>query len=788
MELLTPKLRLALTVVGFGVLTSIAPVSFGFLQLRAVRIGGDTALGAFTARQEARVAVDGLTGLLTGFAAVSLDVAGDERRRIVEAADLEFRRSQRAIDALIAAPAASLPAAAREKLAFSFETIARNWETVLAQPQSGTNLNVRSFHALRIYEAANAARDILQTHESSVVTDTSDAMTDSFGRLGFASTMLLLVILLGAGVSAWCLFAMFRSTERARTAVVALRDSELELKANNARFEAAIENMAHGLCMFDSDRRLAVSNRRYATLYGVDPDKLKAGIDVETVLKLRLEAGSTPKDSETYYAGRMQTAEKNTSSKSVHELTDGRFIAVSHEPLAEGGWVATHEDVTDKMLAESKISHMAHHDALTGLSNRVVLSNWLDVKLSDEWDNEKFAVLALDLDLFKRVNDTLGHQYGDMLLCQVANRLRECTRDTDLVVRLGGDEFAIVQMAGDQPAAAAALAQRVIDTLNDPFDLDGHQIVIGTSIGVSIAGTDGRKSYQLIKNADLALYRSKAEGRNTFRFFESSMDAKMQARRLLEVDLRKALADDELELVYQPIISVATRKIAGFEALLRWNHPTRGRVAPDDFIPLAEEIGLISAIGEWVLRQACAEATTWPAPIKVAVNLSPVQFHSQTLSHMIISTLAASGLAPSRLELEITEAVLVRDPDVVTETLRQLRATGVRIAMDDFGTGYSSLSYLQKFPFDKIKIDKGFMQKTSTDKDAFAIVKAVISLGKSLGMTITAEGVETDEQFRRLVAEECTEVQGYLFSPARPATEARRLIAKFSGQNLKAVA
>ena len=450
--------------------------------------------------------------------------------------------------------------------------------------------------------------------------------------------------------------------------------------------------------------------------------------------------------------------------------------------------MATHEDVTDKKLAESRIAHMAHHDALTGLPNRLLLAQKLRERLVEADKHEPFAVLALDLDLFKRVNDTLGHQFGDLLLCQVAQRLRDCTREGDLVVRFGGDEFAIVQLTGQQPQAATLLAERVIAALGTPFDLESHQIVIGTSIGVALAPQDGNEPYALLKNADLALYRAKADGRNVFRFFEPTMDAKMQARRLLEVDLRKALAEDELELVYQPIIGSADRRIVGFEALLRWNHPTRGRVAPDDFIPLAEEIGLIGEIGEWVLRQACAEAATWPAPIKVAVNLSPVQLRSAILAQTIVGILASTGLSPARLELEVTEAVLIQEAEAIKETLNLLRGAGVRIAMDDFGTGYSSLSYLQRFPFDKIKIDKGFMQRTATDADAFAIVKAVISLGRSLGMTVTAEGVDTQQQFDWLKAEQCAECQGYLFSPPRAATEARRLLTRFNGTSLKAVA
>ncbi len=623
-------------------------------------------------------------------------------------------------------------------------------------------------------------RQLLRRIEIEAARIATSRQQASFERSQWMMQVLLLMVLAGAIVSVASSGAMFQAAATARRFARAREVSQANLQLNTDRFKAALDNMSQGLCMFDVNRRLTMCNERYATLYGLDPEKLGRGVTVEDILTMRVAAGASPKDAASYVADRLHEAHSNHSYKIVHELIDGRFIQVSHEPLPHGGWVATHEDVTEKRLAESKISHLAMHDALTGLPNRVVLATWLEEKLQAA-SGEETAILCLDLDLFKRVNDTLGHQYGDMLLCQVAERLRSCTRGTDLVVRLGGDEFAIVQCADEQPQAATALAERVIALLNEPFDLEGHQIVIGTSIGIALAPSDGDEAFKLLKSADLALYQAKADGRNVYRRFKRRMDARMQARRLLEVDLCRALADDELELVYQPILKAAERRIVGFEALLRWNHPTRGRVAPDDFIPLAEEIGLIGAIGEWVVRQACTEATTWPSHIRIAVNLSPVQFRNPNLAASIVGILAETGLNPKRLELEVTEAVLVREAESVTQTLVQFRSLGIRIAMDDFGTGYSSLSYLQKFPFDKIKIDKGFMRKTSTDKEAFTIVKAVIALGKGLGMTITAEGVETEEQFQRLLAEKCDEVQGFLFSPARPATEARRLLASFSG-------
>ncbi len=767
--------------------TAVAPLSFGIYEAASV----EQSIGAFERTHsdlgKARGAADRLAQTMTGLFASDYDPAGARRARMREETEADIRTIQEAVTALKALGTGALSDEEFTELLRAVTAIQINTRIVLGNSGAEGGMDDKLGNFLHIYRSSSAARRLLQKFETAVAGAAARETADSFERLRGSHRTLLLIMLFGACVSLATLIGIFRSTRRISDANARLEEHEAELSRHSLRFSAALENMSQGLCMFDANRQLTICNQRYATLYGLELDQLKPGASVEAILAMRVAAGASPKDSAAYVSGRLQEASANTSYKIVHELLDGRFIAVSHEPLADGGWVATHEDITEKKRAESKIAHMAHHDALTALPNRIVLGEWLEQKLALE-DNAEFAVLCLDLDLFKRVNDTLGHQYGDMLLCQVAERLRGSVRDGDLVARLGGDEFAIVQTGAPQPEAAASLSRRIIEMLNEPFDLSGHQIVIGVSIGVSVAPRDGAKSGDLVKNADLALYRAKADGRNTFRFFERAMDLKMQSRRVLEVDLRKAISDDQLEIMYQPILSVAACAITGFEALLRWNHPTRGRVAPDDFIPLAEEIGLINTIGEWVLRQACAEAATWPAHVKVAVNLSPVQFRGGGLGALVVSALAASGLAASRLELEVTEAVLVHEPESVTGTLNQLRALGVRIAMDDFGTGYSSLSYLQRFPFDKIKIDKGFMRKTSTDADAFAIVKAIISLGKSLGMTITAEGVETEQQFARLAAEKCDEAQGFLFSPARPATEARRLLSVFPGERRKAVA
>jgi diguanylate cyclase (GGDEF)-like protein/PAS domain S-box-containing protein len=554
------------------------------------------------------------------------------------------------------------------------------------------------------------------------------------------------------------------------------------LQGTNDRFEAALSNMAQGLCMFDSGHKLVVWNRRFLDMFGLSSERVRLGMPLREFIELAVGRSEIFQDSaETVLGDKQRIWSAGKESLTRRQLIDGRVFSIAEKPLANGGWLTTYEDITERRRAEATITHMARHDALTNLPNRRLFHEQIEQALGGLRRDEKVAVLCLDLDHFKAVNDTLGHTIGDKLLKMVGERLRQSVRDGDTVARLGGDEFAIVQGGeAEQPADSAALASRLVDTLCTPYDLDGHQVVVGASVGISIAPTDGTDPDQLLKNADMALYRAKADGRGTYRFFEAEMDARAQARRRLELDLRAALQNEEFELHYQPIVQVTTGEIIAFEALLRWHHPERGIVAPLDFIPVAEETGLIGPIGEWVLRQACREAVTWPEQIHVAVNLSAVQFKNRQLVQMVVSALAASGLAPGRLELEITESVLLQDSEGTLATLHNLRRFGVRIAMDDFGTGYSSLSYLRSFPFDKIKIDRSFIEDVATRDDSMAIVRAVTGLGKSLGIATTAEGVETQAQLDTLRAEGCTEVQGYFFSKPKPAGEIQRLLRDLS--------
>ena len=553
------------------------------------------------------------------------------------------------------------------------------------------------------------------------------------------------------------------------------KGQEEALRIRNFQFDAAINNMSQGLCFFDAEHRLIVCNDRFVEMYDIAPDRVSPGMTLVEIVDLRFEAGSFPAMTrDEYLRWRTDVAVSNEAKDTIVELQNGRTFKIRHRPMPGGGWVATHEDITEQRQSEVKIEYMAHHDSLTDLANRVLLNERLEQALDRGQHGKMVAVHHLDLDQFKAVNDTFGHPCGDKLLRTVAERLRRLAGASDTIARMGGDEFVIVQAKIADPSDATSLAQGVIGELSEPYDIDGHQAVIGVSIGISVGPGDGSSPDKLLRNADLALYRAKSDGRGTFRFFEPVMDLQMQTRRVMEQDLRKALPAGEFELYYQPVVNLASNEISGFEALIRWNHPTKGMISPADFIPLAEEIGFIVPMGEWIIRQACATAARWPDNLHVAVNISAIQFRSPGLMQVIVGALAASGLASTRLEIEITETVLLHNRDATLAVLHQLRALGIRIAMDDFGTGYSSLTYLQSFPFDKIKIDRSFVKDITENASSLNIVRAVAALANGMGMTATAEGVETAEQLDSIASEGCTEMQGFLFSRPLPAAEIER--------------
>jgi diguanylate cyclase (GGDEF)-like protein len=511
-------------------------------------------------------------------------------------------------------------------------------------------------------------------------------------------------------------------------------------------------------------------------MYGLRPGSVYPGMTLAEVIKLRHEAGYHPLVApEEYHAQRNAIAASNRVSDTEIELANGRIFEIHHRPMPDGGWVATHDDITERRRAEAKVAYMAHHDMLTDLPNRTLLTERLAEAVARTHCGEMIAFHLFDLDHFKDVNDTLGHPAGDKLLRQAARRLRDLIGDGDTLARMGGDEFAIVQGGLTHPLEAAVLAKRVVQAINTPFDIDGHEVIVGASIGIAVCPVDGEQGEELIRNADLALYRSKAEGRCTYRFFEPGMDGQMKIRRGLESDLRKAITLGEFELHYQPVADLRTSTITGCEALLRWRHPQKGMILPDAFIPLAEEIGAIIPLGEWVIREACRTAASWPDTVKVSVNLSPVQFHGADLCRVVLSALAASGLEPQRLELEITENVLLINSKKVVATFNRLRDLGVRIALDDFGAGHSSLSYLRQFPFDNIKIDRSFVKDIAESPSSQCIVHAIAEMAQGLSMISTAEGVETAEQKAAVLSAGCSEMQGYLLSRAVPAEEIAQL-------------
>ncbi len=553
------------------------------------------------------------------------------------------------------------------------------------------------------------------------------------------------------------------------------------LEQQNERFNAALDNMSQGLVMFDGEQRLIVCNKRFAQLYDLPKELTESGTPLRAILENRVANGIYAGDDPERYVEDLvdwSNFDKAEPATQFHELSDERTMRILRHPIASGGWLVTHEDVTEQRRVEERIAYLAHHDHLTGLPNRVMLRERMKTLLERAKNGEGFALLCLDLDGLKGVNDTLGHPVGDELLKQVGERLRSCVRESDMVARLGGDEFAIIQNSKYMPQDAMSLAERICYEIGSPYNLKDHQIIVGTSIGIAIAPSDGSETDLLLNRSDMALYRAKSVGRGSYRLFDQEMETSIKDRRTLGLDLRKALANGELEVYYQPIINLEKIEVSSFEALLRWHHPQRGLVSPAEFIPIAERIGFISQLGEWVLRQACAEASTWSDDIKVAVNASPAQFKGGGLISAVVNALATTGLPAGRLELEITESVLLQDDKATLDTLHQLRDLGVHISLDDFGTGYSSLSYLSSFPFDKIKIDRSFISNLSDSEESFDIVQTIVGFASSLSVATVAEGVETRAQLEIVRKKGCTEAQGFLFSPPKPASHIARFLER----------
>ncbi|MGF6432561.1 putative bifunctional diguanylate cyclase/phosphodiesterase [Bradyrhizobium sp. Pha-3] len=553
--------------------------------------------------------------------------------------------------------------------------------------------------------------------------------------------------------------------------------SDERLATERRNLMTAVNNIPQGLVLYDASARIIICNRPYIEMFGLSPDVAKPGCTMRRLIAHRQETGSFDGDVDDFCDAIMGNVKLGRATRQLTQAPGGRAIEIVNKPLPEGGWVATIQDITERTRTENKIAHMAHYDALTDLPNRVLFRERLERALRAIRPDQQLAVMYIDIDEFKAVNDALGHQIGDELLRAIADRLRTCVGDPDVAARLGGDEFAVIQTVVRDQTETMQLLAAIYQAIRRPIDCSGHLITTDASIGIAVAPADGLDIDQLLRNADLALYGAKSDGRRTYRFFETGMDARAKARRSLELELRQAIADGSFELHYQPLLHLEEGQVSCCEALVRWRHPERGTISPADFIPIAEDTGLINDLGHWVLNTACREAMNWPEHVHVAVNVSPIQFKSQTLALNVAAALAATGLAPSRLELEITEAVLIRDDEAALDILHQLRELGVRIALDDFGTGYSSLSYLQRFPFDKIKIDRAFIKDLAGTGASSTIVQAVVNIAAASDMTTTAEGVETEQQRNLLRILGCTEMQGYLFSRPVSSAEIRRLLS-----------
>ena len=562
-----------------------------------------------------------------------------------------------------------------------------------------------------------------------------------------------------------------------------LESTRERLERTNEQLDLAMHSMSQGLCLFDADDALVVMNQRFAQMHSLPVDSVTPGMSFQDLTALiQATTGYRDLDPEQLCSDHRARLARGGASTGQHVLRDGRVVSVTATPVAGGGWVATYEDITERQAAEARIAHMARHDALTGLPNRLTFHEHLRHAVAASRPGAICALLFLDLDGFKAVNDALGHPAGDRLLHGVAARLQHCIGPGDIVTRLGGDEFAILRAGLPNPRGAVELANCVIAILREPFEVDGKMIDVGASIGIALAPDDATSADDMLKNADLAMYRAKNEERGHYCFFEPDMHASAQARRALEMDLRRALAKGEFELYYQPIYNIQAGGMTGLEALIRWHHPRRGLVPPGAFINAAEESGLIIPLGAWVLHQACRDAAAWPGHVRVAVNISAGQFRRGDLAASVRQALEETGLEPHRLELEITETALISDTGAVRQTLQALRDLGVHISMDDFGTGYCSLSYLRRFPFNRLKVDKSFIDDMF-DKDgnqvpeSVAIVRAIIGLGRTLGLTTTAEGVETPAQLALLRLEGCTDIQGYLFSKPRPVDAVAEMLS-----------
>ena len=777
------------------------------LGLVAVRFAAETEGAVNHLRQQ---------GLVNAELAARLQVLIEQERRLVAAAatgDDQDERHYRDLSKAIAAFIDHVAAHRTDKLSARYALLASQGAAVFDLARDGKGDQARAAAARHAAAADGLALEILNERNSLMaaaeaalgdLTASARSLAASVymalaliavvaGPLGYFFLRRLLTRLDGIGTALVRLARndtsvdipgggeqdefgqLARSVSVFKAKSIELLTKKADFERLNLQLDAAINHMPLGLSMFDANERLLVCNRRYAEMYDLPSELMRPGTVHCALWDQRIRKGARHSQTRDTAVG----GGKHSSAMLI-EFAQGRTISVSRQPLRGGGWVSLHEDVTERRRQEEKITRLARHDALTGLANRVLFREQLEENLQTLVRGQGFSVLCLDLDHFKAVNDTLGHPVGDGLLKEVSQRLLSCVRHGDLVARLGGDEFAIIQAAVRDPARTESLAERIVETVSAPYDIEGNRIVIGTSIGMTLAPRDGTDADRLMRNGDLALYRAKAAGRGGYAFFASEMNDEIETRRSLESDLRRALAEDDLDLRYQPLVGLETDAVVGADAVLCWSHPERGSIPAAELAALGEDVGLVAELGDWMLRHACSQAARWRTPIKVAVNVSPLQFSRRSIIESVLQALAQSGLPPGRLELEVPEALLLQENRNALAMLHQLRQLGVGIALDDFGTGYGSLSSLRAFPFDTIKIDKGLVGDIDSRDEPRAIAEAIISLGASLGMTTVAKGVDNFEQLARLRGWRCSQAQGFLLGPLMRAGELEAMLASAS--------
>jgi diguanylate cyclase (GGDEF)-like protein len=806
--------------------SSLAFRLYGIILLAVLSIVTLVFVGSHTAQVTADAALklsdDGLNGIVR---AAELEVLIEKHRRLVESAPAEADRRQIeiskqalvAIERSIMALTAGRPDDTSRSVTNDMPELQKCAARVMMLAENfswDAAVDAVDVYSKAAQTVQTAIRQIRSKQQSEATTMVDRLIASAHGLIRWGTLVLLMTLVILAPLSLlvlgdaarrlrslwWSMFQiarndishqvpsqkdldeigdMARAVQIFKENTVALAGKQMEIEQVNRFLDIALNNMARGLSMFDSSGKLILCNDTYQRLYELPDHLATTGTSWNDIAAFRNQRLTAPTAETPTGVSVLDDLSARTilgePMKAHQTLIDGRIIAVATQPLSEGGWVAIHEDVTQQSRTEARITRLASVDTLTGLANRHTLREQIDLRCNQS-KSAPFALLLIDLDRFKQVNDMLGHPAGDRLLEAVATRLQQSTRSTDCTARLGGDEFAVLHDGASTPETSMLLASRLIDKLTEPFMIDGQRIAIGASIGITRFPDHGTTMPDLFGSADLALYASKSSGRGTATLFAPAMKAAVLRERILEADLRRAIVEKQFELFYQPILSLETGRTICCEALLRWRHPERGLVPPLDFIPFAEQTGLIIPIGRWALQQACMDALTWPKHISVAVNLSAAQVIVDNLPAEIQEILAQTGLAPDRLELEVTESLLLNDEPATRETLLRMRDMGVRIALDDFGTGYASLGYLRRFPFDKLKIDQVFVREITDRQASTAIVRAVASMAKSLDMTAVAEGVETETHLARVAAAGCTQVQGYLFSKPVPAKEIAHII------------